>query len=357
LATPLLPTLRADEAARIASAALTPLAAAWRQADGQFAWNARACELTRLALTSDDCPAELLAAAADAAAHYLFRRQHDARSAYDDVVQPALARLGDAASSGLLIAAVDCAERLGEAAAQDGYLAQLTKSARNDFARGSALLRQAGRWQQRGAIDAAETAYREAAQAFDASGNERDAAIARGGIADMLQARGELDAALRIRREEQLPVFQRLGDVHERAVTMGRIADILFERAELDEALAMHEEYLRLAEALGDLVGIAHARYSRAQIRVARGDHERGALPEIADDLAQAYAISRQTRRGDAIGAIGMLFAQVLAITGWQSEALAVLDEAEEAFAKLGWSGRVARVQELRSRIAGMAAR
>ena len=357
LATPLLPTLRADEAARIASAALTPLAAAWRQADGQFAWNARACELTRLALTSDDCPAELLAAAADAAAHYLFRRQHDARSAYDDVVQPALARLGDAASSGLLIAAVDCAERLGEAAAQDGYLAQLTKSARNDFARGSALLRQAGRWQQRGAIDAAETAYREAAQAFDASGNERDAAIARGGIADMLQARGELDAALRIRREEQLPVFQRLGDVHERAVTMGRIADILFERAELDEALAMHEEYLRLAEALGDLVGIAHARYSRAQIRVARGDHERGALPEIADDLAQAYAISRQTRRGDAIGAIGMLFAQVLAITGWQSEALAVLDEAEESFAKLGWSGRVARVQELRSRIAGMAAR
>ena len=41
------------------------------------------------------------------------------------------------------------------------------------------------------------------------------------------QARGELDEALRIRREEELPVFERLGDVRSRAVTMGKIADIL----------------------------------------------------------------------------------------------------------------------------------
>ena len=48
-----------------------------------------------------------------------------------------------------------------------------------------------------------------------------------GKIADVLQARGELDEALRIRREEELPVFERLGDVRARAVTMGRIADVL----------------------------------------------------------------------------------------------------------------------------------
>ena len=46
-------------------------------------------------------------------------------------------------------------------------------------------------------------------------------------IADILQQRGELDEALRIRREEELPVYERLGDVRERAVTMGKIADIL----------------------------------------------------------------------------------------------------------------------------------
>jgi hypothetical protein len=48
-----------------------------------------------------------------------------------------------------------------------------------------------------------------------------------GKIADVLQARGQLDEALRIRQEEELPVYERLGDVRAKAVTMGQIADIL----------------------------------------------------------------------------------------------------------------------------------
>ena len=39
------------------------------------------------------------------------------------------------------------------------------------------------------------------------------------------QGRGETDEALRIRREEQLPVFERAGDVRERSVTLQKIAD------------------------------------------------------------------------------------------------------------------------------------
>ena len=34
-----------------------------------------------------------------------------------------------------------------------------------------------------------------------------------GQIANVLSSRGELDEALRIRREEELPVYERLGDV------------------------------------------------------------------------------------------------------------------------------------------------
>jgi predicted O-methyltransferase YrrM len=52
-------------------------------------------------------------------------------------------------------------------------------------------------------------------------------------------ARGELDEALRIRREEQLPVYERLGDVRSRAVALGKIADVLQARGELDEALRL----------------------------------------------------------------------------------------------------------------------
>ena len=44
------------------------------------------------------------------------------------------------------------------------------------------------------------------------SGADREAALAAGLIADILGMRGDLDGALRIRREEELPVFERLGD-------------------------------------------------------------------------------------------------------------------------------------------------
>jgi hypothetical protein len=57
-----------------------------------------------------------------------------------------------------------------------------------------------------------------------------------------------------IRREEQLPVYDRLCDVRERAVTMGKIADILFSRGDLDEALRIRrEEELPVYDRLGDV--------------------------------------------------------------------------------------------------------
>jgi len=63
-----------------------------------------------------------------------------------------------------------------------------------------------------------------------------------GEIADILQSRGELDETLRIRREEELPVYERLGEVSSRAMTMGKIADILTSRGESDEALRIRRE-------------------------------------------------------------------------------------------------------------------
>jgi tetratricopeptide (TPR) repeat protein len=92
--------------------------------------------------------------------------------------------------------------------------------------------------------------------------DERETALAQGVIADILQARGELDEALRIRQEEQLPVYERLGDVRSRAVTMGQIADILQARGELDEALRIRQEeqlpvYERLNSVHDMLIGRA----------------------------------------------------------------------------------------------------
>ncbi len=61
-------------------------------------------------------------------------------------------------------------------------------------------------------------------------------------LAGLLASIGDLDEALRIRREEELPVYERLGDVRARAVTLGKIADVLQDRGELDEALRIRRE-------------------------------------------------------------------------------------------------------------------
>ena len=65
---------------------------------------------------------------------------------------------------------------------------------------------------------------------YERLGDVRSRAVTMGNIADILQSRGDLDEALRIRREVQLPVFERLGDTRETAVTWGRIADIASRR-------------------------------------------------------------------------------------------------------------------------------
>jgi hypothetical protein len=71
-------------------------------------------------------------------------------------------------------------------------------------------------------------------------------------LADLMRTRGEVDEALRIRTEEELPVYQRLGDVRDMAVTQGKIADILMARGQLDEALRIRtEEQLPVFQRLG----------------------------------------------------------------------------------------------------------
>ena len=107
---------------------------------------------------------------------------------------------------------------------------------------------------------------------YERLGDVHSRAITQGQIADILQARGDFDAALRIRSEEQLPVYERLGDVRSRAVTQGKIADILQARGELDEALRIYREVLPVYERLGDVRLRAITQGKIADILRARGD-------------------------------------------------------------------------------------
>ncbi len=275
LARPLAGELDDQTRTQLAAAALPGLGAAWRRPDGAFAWDWRAVEITRLALIAPAPDPVLLDRAAEAAGRCLWT-EHEARRAQETVLKPTLARLetlGAAPSHGLLLIACNCAERLGDTEAWEHALAMLEQSAAQGADRAVVWLYLGRRHRQRGDLPAAEQAFAAAARLFGEAGWEREQVIALGESADILEARGDLDEALRIRREEQLPVYERLGDVRERAVTLGKIADILHARGDLDAALWIRrEEQLPVYERLGDVRERAVMMGRIADILQDRGD-------------------------------------------------------------------------------------
>src|SRR5262249_4207369 len=116
---------------------------------------------------------------------------------------------GHAADPDFLRLGAECADSLGETALQDRLLGLPTRrSVTGDpaLARAEAALdlRRATRRRRLGDITTAEALIRSAQSRFRSVGDERGAAFAAGQIATILLARGELDEALRIRREVEL---------------------------------------------------------------------------------------------------------------------------------------------------------
>ena len=174
---------------------------------------------------------------------------------------------------GIWASAEDNAARLAE-------LDRLLEKASEQRASTISLLLERGDLQRRqGDLDLALADFESAKALAHKLERERDAAIAAGRIADILQARGRLDDAEAIRRDEMVPVFERLGDIRSKAVTLGQIADILMARGRLDEAEAIRrEEELPIYERLGDIRSKAVTQAQLADILVARGDPEAEAL-------------------------------------------------------------------------------
>jgi len=104
----------------------------------------------------------------------------------------------------------------------------------------------------------------------------REAAVAKGKIADILQMRGDLGEALRIRQQEVLPIYRQIGDARAAAVTRGKIAELLQSRGDLDEALAIYEDVHRVLRDVGEVRDAAVARGKVAEIRAAQGYYDEG---------------------------------------------------------------------------------
>jgi tetratricopeptide (TPR) repeat protein len=337
LARPLIDALDIESTARLAGASLSALAQVWRHADGNIAHDSRAVELSRLALLAPAPDPALLDDAANAAARYLFNREHDARRAYDEVLRPALDKLQVqeiSPTQRLLLIVCDCANRLGEKAAQDRALEMMAQTEVEGPDGGSVLLRLAHRDEERGHVNAALEEFTRAASCFLDAGQQRDWAIARGGVADILEARGQLDEVLRIRTEDELPVYRELGDVRSVAVTQGQIADILQARGQLIEALRIRtEDQLPVFQKLGDVREMAVTQGQIADILQARGQLD-DALRIRTEDTLPVYQKLGDVR---SVAITQSQIADILQARGQLDEALRIRTEDElPVFRKLG---------------------
>ncbi|HEU5159996.1 MAG TPA: CHAT domain-containing protein [Streptosporangiaceae bacterium] len=381
--------LSTDEQAAVAAASVGPLFAAWGGAAPRSRRDPTLdLQLARLALPADD-PAVAAACAFGAVVTLRSGPAADAFRLGRDAID-LLDRHGSAVPLDLLRMSADAAFTSGDGEAGEALLNRAAQQVAAGDEHGISQLdqarviaAQARRLVTRGEPEQAEQLLRRAQHLFTAAGSEREATVTMGSIADIAYRRGEYDEALRIHREVQLPVYERLGDARETAVTWGKVADIAYQRGEYDEALRIRREvqlpvFERLGDArsaavawgriadiaydrgdydeaaelqlkrleinkeLGDLDGIAGASWDLARIDLSREDYD-SALPR----LAESFQILGQLQRPDGIAAVGNVLGQLLMAAGQADSARRVLGDALEAATKIGWADAVQQINEL----------
>jgi tetratricopeptide (TPR) repeat protein len=196
---------------------------------------------------------------------------------------------------------------------------------RRDYAGEDQLLYRLGLlYLSMGEMDKAEAAFRESLRACEKTGDVRSRAVTLGKIADIWEAQGRLEEALRIRQEEQLPVYERLNDVRSRAVTLGKIADIWEAQGRLEEALRIRqEEELPTFERLNDVRERAVTLGKIADIWQAQGRLEEALRIRQEEELPTFERLNDVRERAVTWARI----ADVLAARGELDEALRIRQE------------------------------
>ncbi|GGN59672.1 hypothetical protein GCM10010112_15020 [Actinoplanes lobatus] len=268
------------ERVELAGVVVQPLLAAWGDPEERPDWNpVLDVQLARLAVLADDAAVTALSAPdavhallAGPAEHALTLGQQ-AIAVLDRHAAPVpVFLLRRAAGAAQLCGEGDIAaalfDRAVEHAASHGVAADPLEHAR-------VSVEYAGLMVTRGKLEQAEQLLFQAHDVFAAAGSEGDVADTWAKIANIRHQCGEYDEALRIHREVQLPVYERLGDAKSAAMTWGHIADNLYQRGEYDEALRIRREVqLPVYERLGDTRSAAIAWGKIADDLYRRRDHE-----------------------------------------------------------------------------------
>ena len=207
-----------------------------------------------------------------------------------------------------------------------------------------------------GQLDKSEIAADEAARLFSLEGNIRLAAQAKGKVADIFEARGNLPKALTIHQRDILPIPKQIGDIHGMAITQGKIADIYQARGRLDEALAIRQnDELPVYEKINDIREAAITKGKIADIYQARGRldealtiHQNEVLPirqKIGDLRGVAVA-------QDRIASILQMYGHTdEALTIYQNEVLPIREQMGDVRAVAIAKGKIADIYQARGQL------
>lgn len=281
-----LEALSEPESRALAHLVVQDLFAAW---GGQEAEARRpgACDmtLTRLALLAED--GEVATSCAAFATVRAGRHSAAVAAALGQSSIALLDQQGREMPLRLLSETAGAIAALGDGAAADGFIERGVKrlealreagAAVNPMAAGFLLMEYGDRLLTRGDLEGAESRFSQAAYLAQEAGQEVNAAVARGRLADILYARGDLDGALRVLEKEILPIFQQRGEARATAVTMSKIANILFSLGDFDGAVRiLKEECILPFERLGDMHACAVSFGQVGDILFSQGDLD-GAL-------------------------------------------------------------------------------
>ena len=175
------------------------------------------------------------------------------QGAWSDVMEAAAEALRIARPIGYLDAVASALRLEARAHRHAGHLVEAERAALealaiakehlDDRARAAALDEIASTMEARGAIDAALRARREEQlPLLERPGDSRARAEAMSKVARLLQAAGDSDQAVSVLRDEVVPAFDRIGDTHEKASAAKQVAELLEARGELQEGLRVRVE-------------------------------------------------------------------------------------------------------------------
>ncbi|MEV4026902.1 CHAT domain-containing protein, partial [Actinosynnema sp. NPDC050801] len=274
-----IPPLTPAERSALADVTVDALLTAWTPdtASG-FRTGEQELQLTRLALLADN-PTVTAVCAFGAVRHLRTGPAADAAALGYDAIG-LLDRHQRPMPIPLLRATADAALTSGEGPAGHALLDRAAHQATTEdhddpLERARVLTEQARRLITTGEPHQAEQLLHQARHLFITEGSELEAAAVTGTIGDIAEQRGHYDEALRIRREIQLPVYERLGDTRAAAITWGRIGDIVERRGDYDEALRIRREVeLPVYERLGDTRSAAITWGQIGDILYQRGDYD-----------------------------------------------------------------------------------